>query len=206
MAIVNLVSIIEKISPESILFPIEVSYTPTLTSPETLEALKSFETWSDDMIIILVLLQNPKDTAVSYYCFYNNMLVMPSFASWDEYFAAFMKGKCNLSLEWNKYIDHERIMMISCKELKETLGMKKISSFFASSLCEEDFQRIAKKTSFQAMKEKSKEMHGKSGDILFWKAPELVGFGDCVKMCHSAKIKVLSHCFHVALFPCATPI
>lgn len=41
-----------------------------------------------------MLLRNPKDTAVSYYHFYNNMPVLPSFASWDEYFAAFMNGKC----------------------------------------------------------------------------------------------------------------
>lgn len=41
-----------------------------------------------------MLLRNPKDTAVSYYHFYNNMPVLPSFASWDEYFTAFMNGKC----------------------------------------------------------------------------------------------------------------
>ncbi|NXD62232.1 ST6B1 Sulfotransferase, partial [Eolophus roseicapillus] len=120
----------------------------------------------------LVLLQNPKDTAVSYYHFYNDMPVLPSFASWYEYFEAFMKGKCNFFVplsaltwgsyfdylvEWNKYIDQERIMMISSEELKEdqVLGMKKISAFFVFSLCEEDFHRMAKKTSFQAMKEKS---------------------------------------------------
>ncbi|NWS38224.1 ST6B1 Sulfotransferase, partial [Probosciger aterrimus] len=112
---------------------------------------------------ILVLLRNPKDTAVSYYHFSKDMPVLPSFASWDEYFEAFMKGKLTWGsyfdylVEWNKYINHETIMMISYEELKEdqVLGMKKISAFFGFSLCEEDFHRIAKKTSFQAMKEKS---------------------------------------------------
>ncbi|NXF38566.1 ST6B1 Sulfotransferase, partial [Nyctibius bracteatus] len=112
---------------------------------------------------ILVLVRNPKDTAVSYYHFYNNMPVLPSFASWDEYFAAFMNGKLAWGsyidhlVEWNKYIDHERIMVISYEELKEdqVLGMKRIAAFFGFSLCEEDFPRIAKKTSFQTMKEKS---------------------------------------------------
>ncbi|KAM9563202.1 sulfotransferase 6B1-like [Guaruba guarouba] len=231
----------EKIPPESILFAIEVFYTSTLTSPETLEALKSFETWSDNMVLagypktapsdfieiqhdslqilkiacasvqelhtrmkklpsrriiqihlppyllptsmlqskakILVLLPNSKDIAVSYYHFYNNMPVLPSFASWDEYFAAFMKRKLTWGfyfdhlVEWNKCTDHNSIMMVSYKEHKEdqVLGMKKISAFFGFSLCEEDFHRIAKKTSFQAMKEKFKEMHGKSGSILFQK-------------------------------------
>ncbi|XP_054678679.1 sulfotransferase 6B1-like [Grus americana] len=253
----------DKITPEDMLFSYRgILYPATLSSPETLEALKSFETRTDDVILagypktgtnwldqmvkelestdakyteeemkerisaekkletfprlefgdpgvyermkklpsrriiqthlpphllppsilqskakILVLVRNPKDTAVSYYHFYNNMPVLPSFTSWDEYFAAFMNGKLAWGsyfdhlVEWNKYIDHERIMMISYEELKEDqiLGMKRIAAFFGFSLCEEDFPRIAKNTSFQAMKEKSKETHGKFGDILFRK-------------------------------------
>ncbi|NXV91414.1 ST6B1 Sulfotransferase, partial [Calonectris borealis] len=91
--------------------------------------------------MILVLVWNPKHAAVSYYQFYNNMPALPPFASWDEYFAAFMNGKWPVLgntlhsyvsssspmawgsyfdhlMEWNKYIDHERIMMISYEELK----------------------------------------------------------------------------------------
>ncbi|NXG73706.1 ST6B1 Sulfotransferase, partial [Baryphthengus martii] len=112
---------------------------------------------------ILVLVRNPKDTAVSYYHFYNNMPMLPSFTSWDEYFTDFMNGKLAWGsyfdhlVEWNKYIDHERIMIISYEELKEdqVMGMKRIAAFFGFSLCEEDFLRIVEKTSFQAMKEKS---------------------------------------------------
>ncbi|XP_069708357.1 sulfotransferase 6B1-like [Phaenicophaeus curvirostris] len=126
---------------------------------------------------ILLLVRNPKDTAVSFYHFYNNMPVLPSFTSWDEYFTAFMNGKVAWGsyfdhlMEWNKYTDHERIMIMTYEELKEDqiLGMKRIAAFFGFSLLEEDFHRIAKNTSFQAMKEKSKETHGKMGDILFRK-------------------------------------
>lgn len=53
------------------------------------------------------------------------------------------------------------------------VGMKKIASFFGFSLCEEDFSRIAKKTSFKAMKEKSNETHGKFGDVFFRKGKSL---------------------------------
>lgn len=53
------------------------------------------------------------------------------------------------------------------------LGMKKIASFFGFSLCEEDFSRIAKNTTFKAMKEKSSETHGKFGDVLFRKGKSL---------------------------------
>ncbi|KFV00190.1 Sulfotransferase 6B1, partial [Pterocles gutturalis] len=112
---------------------------------------------------ILVHIRKPKDMAVSYYHFYNNMPVLPSFASWDEYFSAFMSGKLAWGsffdhlVEWNKYIDHERIMIISYEELKEdqVLGMKKIAAFFGFSVGEEDFSRIAKKTSFRAVKDNS---------------------------------------------------
>ncbi|KAF1505310.1 Sulfotransferase 6B1, partial [Eudyptula minor novaehollandiae] len=105
---------------------------------------------------ILVLVWNPKDTSVSYYHFYNNIPVLPSFASWDEYFAAFMNGKLawesyfDCLVEWNKYLNHERIMMISYEQHKEDqiLGMKRIAATFGFSLCEEDFPRIAKQTSF----------------------------------------------------------
>ena len=51
--------------------------------------------------------------------------------------------------------------------------MKKIAAFFGFSLCEEDFHTIVKNTSFQAMKEKSKETHGMFGDILFRKGKSL---------------------------------
>uniref|UniRef100_A0A803Y684 Sulfotransferase n=1 Tax=Meleagris gallopavo TaxID=9103 RepID=A0A803Y684_MELGA len=253
----------EKTSPEDLLFSYDgILYPAAFSSPETLEALKSFETRSSDVILagypktgtnwleqmvreiestdakyteeemkerinaekelqmfprlefgdpgvfermkklpsrriilthlsphllppsvlqgkakILLLVRNPKDTAVSYYHFYNNMPVLPSFASWDEYFTAFMNGKLAWGsyfdhlMEWNRHIDHERMMMISYEELKENpvLGMKKIAAFFGFSLSEEEFSRIARKTSFQAMKEKSKETHGKFGDILFRK-------------------------------------
>ncbi|OWK61269.1 Sulfotransferase 6B1 [Lonchura striata] len=221
----------DKMAPEDMLFSYRgILYPAAISSPQTLEALKSFEARSDDVILvgypksgtnwleqmvkeladakyteeemkerinaekkletfqrlefgdpgiyeILVLVRNPKDTAVSYYHFCNKLPVMPSFASWDEYFADFMNGKLAWGsyfdhlVEWNKYINNERIMTISYEELKEDpiLGMKKIASFFGFSLCEEDFSRIAKKTSFKAMKEKSSETHGKFGDILFRK-------------------------------------
>ncbi|NXG28092.1 ST6B1 Sulfotransferase, partial [Dromaius novaehollandiae] len=111
---------------------------------------------------ILVLVRNTKDTAVSYYHFSNNLPMLPSFTSWDEFFTAFLNGRLGCGsyfdhlVEWNKYIDNEKIMVISYEELKQMgLGMKKIAAFFEFSLSEEDFAKIVKKTSFQAMKENS---------------------------------------------------
>ncbi|XP_044865449.1 sulfotransferase 6B1-like isoform X2 [Mauremys mutica] len=74
---------------------------------------------------ILLLVRNPKDTAVSYFHFHNNMPTLPSFSSWDEYFAAFMHGKISWGsyfdylVEWNKHVDDENVMVITYEELKE---------------------------------------------------------------------------------------
>ncbi|XP_044865447.1 sulfotransferase 6B1-like isoform X1 [Mauremys mutica] len=126
---------------------------------------------------ILLLVRNPKDTAVSYFHFHNNMPTLPSFSSWDEYFAAFMHGKISWGsyfdylVEWNKHVDDENVMVITYEELKEnqTLGLKKIADFFGFSLSEEEIQTVAEKSSFEAMKEKSFKTHGTFGKILFRK-------------------------------------
>nr|XP_005314922.2 sulfotransferase 6B1-like [Chrysemys picta bellii] len=74
---------------------------------------------------ILLLVRNLKDTAVSYFHFYNNTPTRPSFGSWDEYFTAFMHGKLcwgsyfDYLAEWNKHMDDENVMAITYEELKE---------------------------------------------------------------------------------------
>ncbi|XP_053878756.1 sulfotransferase 6B1-like isoform X2 [Malaclemys terrapin pileata] len=74
---------------------------------------------------ILLLVRNLKDTAVSYFHFYNNIPTLPSFGSWDEYFTAFMHGKLcwgsyfDYLVEWNKHMDDENVMAITYEELKE---------------------------------------------------------------------------------------
>ncbi|XP_044866247.1 sulfotransferase 6B1-like [Mauremys mutica] len=124
---------------------------------------------------ILLLVRNPKDTAVSYFHFHNNIPTLPSFSSWDEYFTAFMHGKLcwgsyfGYLVEWNKHMDDENVMVITYEELKEnqTLGLKKIADFFGFSLSEEEIQTVAENSSFEAMKEKSFKTHGTFGKILF---------------------------------------
>ncbi|XP_026505479.1 sulfotransferase 6B1-like [Terrapene carolina triunguis] len=126
---------------------------------------------------ILLVVRNPKDTAVSYFHFHNNMPPLPSFSSWDEYFTAFMHGKLSRGsyfdylVEWNKHMDDENVMAITYEELKENLmlGLKNIADFFGFSLNEEEIQTVAEKSSFKAMKEKSSKTHGTFGKILFRK-------------------------------------
>ncbi|XP_077781937.1 sulfotransferase 6B1-like isoform X1 [Podarcis muralis] len=126
---------------------------------------------------ILVLFRNPKDTAVSYFHFSKGMSIVPDQKTWDEFFSEFMNGIVpyglyfNHIIEWNKYLDDKNIMFITYEELKEntTLGIKKIAEFFNFSVTEQDIQSIMEKTSFNSMKEKSHETHGKMGNTLFRK-------------------------------------
>ncbi|KAG6932851.1 sulfotransferase 6B1-like [Chelydra serpentina] len=135
---------------------------------------------------ILVLIQNPKDTAVSYFHFSNSMPSLPSFKTWDEFFNAFLNGKVSWGsyfdhiIEWNKHFDDGNIMFITYEELKENpnLGVKKIAEFFGFSLTDEESQTVADRSSFQTMKENSHKTHGAFGNILFrkgsvsdWKNP-----------------------------------
>ncbi|XP_067391876.1 sulfotransferase 6B1-like [Emydura macquarii macquarii] len=126
---------------------------------------------------ILLLVRNPKDTAVSYFHFHNNMPPLPSFNSWNEYFTAFMHGKLcwgsyfDYLIEWNKHIDDENVMMITYEEMKENRasGVKRIAEFFGLLLTEEQLQAVAERSSFQAMKANAQKTHGAFGNVLFRK-------------------------------------
>ncbi|CAI5770462.1 sulfotransferase 6B1-like [Podarcis lilfordi] len=126
---------------------------------------------------ILVLFRNPKDTAVSYFHFSKGMSIVPDQKTWDDFFSEFMNGIVpyglyfNHIIEWNKYLDDKNIMFITYEELKENtaLGIKKLAEFFNFSVTEQDIQSITEKTSFNSMKEKSHETHGKMGNTLFRK-------------------------------------
>ncbi|XP_030410137.1 sulfotransferase 6B1 [Gopherus evgoodei] len=126
---------------------------------------------------ILVLFRNPKDTAASFFHFYNNVTEVPSYNSWDEFFSEFMSGKVSWgsyfdhAVTWNKHIEDENVMIITYEDLKENLasGVKQIAEFFGFSPTAEQIQFIADRGSFQAMREKSQEIYGSVGPILFRK-------------------------------------
>ncbi|MEE6475076.1 hypothetical protein FKM82_010610 [Ascaphus truei] len=126
---------------------------------------------------ILVIFRNPKDTAVSYFHFYNSNPVLPTYSSWDLFFKDYMSGKVccgsyfDHALAWNKHIDEENVLIITFEEMKEDLPiqLKKISKFFGISLTEDQILLIENRTTFTSMKAKSKETHGKFGDAFFRK-------------------------------------
>ncbi|NXG80093.1 ST6B1 Sulfotransferase, partial [Baryphthengus martii] len=130
---------------------------------------------------ILVLFRKPKDTAVSFFRFHNNVPNIPSYSSWDEFFSEFMNGKEKevtlmlFSLLYSqlgiKHIEDENAMIIIYEDLKENLtaSVKQIAEFFGFSTVAEQIQSIADRATFQAVKDKAQETHGAVGSILFRK-------------------------------------
>ncbi|KAG8444220.1 hypothetical protein GDO86_009416 [Hymenochirus boettgeri] len=125
----------------------------------------------------LLILRNPKDTAVSFFHFSNNNPVLPSYGSWDLFFKDYIEGKvCSGSYfdhtaSWSKHIDDEHIMPLTFEDMKLDYfnNLKKISKFLGLSLSEEQLKIVESKTVFKSMKEKSGDTHGKLGNVFFRK-------------------------------------
>ncbi|XP_074394700.1 uncharacterized protein LOC102066482 [Zonotrichia albicollis] len=126
---------------------------------------------------ILLLIRNPKDVATSFYHFCNGLPTLPSYETWDDFFADFMTKKmawgCYFEYlsEWNKYADKENIMTITYEEVKENRAqvVKNIATFFGIPLTEEQLQLVVERSSFQSMKKNSDKTHGSLGNVLFRK-------------------------------------
>ncbi|XP_050565956.1 sulfotransferase 6B1 [Cygnus atratus] len=152
---------------------------------------------------ILVLFRNPKDTAVSFFHFHNNVPSVPSYSSWDEFFCEFMNGKVGWgsyfdhAVTWNKHIEDKNTMIITYEDLKENLtsGVKQIAEFFGFSPVAEQIQSIADRATFQAMKDKAQETHGAVGSVLFRKGV----VGDWKNLFTEAQNKEMDAKFKVCL-------
>ncbi|KAM4693533.1 sulfotransferase 6B1-like [Discoglossus pictus] len=126
---------------------------------------------------ILVILRNPKDTAVSYYHFYKNIPMLPTIESWDDFFQLYLKGEVcfgsyfDYAVGWNKHADDENVLIITYEEMKKDLAVvvRKISTHFGFALTDEQVQVVANAGKFKNMKDKSHETHGEFGQALFRK-------------------------------------
>ncbi|XP_041420373.1 sulfotransferase 6B1 isoform X2 [Xenopus laevis] len=144
---------------------------------ESIIGIPMLEFGLPDKYEMLVVFRNPKDTAVSFYHFYNNNPGLPNYSSWDTFFQDFTSGNVcfgsyfDYALTWNKHIDDENVLIMTFEEMKEDLykAVKKICIFFGYSLTEEQVQYISDKGTFKSMKEKSGETHGYFGKVLFRK-------------------------------------
>ncbi|XP_069500852.1 sulfotransferase 6B1-like isoform X1 [Ambystoma mexicanum] len=74
---------------------------------------------------MLVVFRNPKDTAVSYFHFYNKNPLLAPFKSWDDFFPKFLSGEVlwgsyfDHAVLWNKHIDDPTVLLMTFEELKE---------------------------------------------------------------------------------------
>ncbi|XP_069811002.1 sulfotransferase 6B1-like isoform X2 [Dendropsophus ebraccatus] len=132
---------------------------------------------SPEVIAMLLVLRNPKDTAVSFYHFHNNLPSLPSYDCWDSFFKDYIDGNVcygdyfDFVSAWEKQFNQETMMAITFEEMKLDFltTVRKISEFFRLPLSEEQIRLVAKNTSFNSMKEKSENTHGKLGDSFFRK-------------------------------------
>ncbi|XP_073413765.1 sulfotransferase 6B1-like [Dendrobates tinctorius] len=126
---------------------------------------------------ILLVLRNPKDTAISFYNFHNSMPPLPSYNSWDMFFKDFTIGKVcygqyfDFVAAWEKHFNDKTMMAITFEDMKMDFPttLKKISEFYQLPLNEEQIELVASRTSFNSMKEQSENTHGKLGDSFFRK-------------------------------------
>ncbi|XP_040203742.1 sulfotransferase 6B1-like, partial [Rana temporaria] len=126
---------------------------------------------------ILMIIRNPKDTAISFFNFYKSMPVLPTYESWNLFFKDFIHGNVcfgsyfDYIVEWNKHVDDKKMMAVTFEDMKIDFPtqLKKISEFFELPLTEEQICTVQSRTSFKSMKEKSEDTHGKLGDAFFRK-------------------------------------
>ncbi|XP_077139177.1 sulfotransferase 6B1-like isoform X2 [Ranitomeya variabilis] len=132
---------------------------------------------SPEILAILLVLRNPKDTAISFYNFHNSLPPLPSYNSWDMFFKDFTSGKVcygqyfDFVVAWEKHFNDKTMMAITFEEMKMDFptALKKISEFYQLPLNEEQIELVASRTSFNSMKEQSENTHGKLGDSFFRK-------------------------------------
>ncbi|XP_073483899.1 sulfotransferase 6B1-like [Aquarana catesbeiana] len=126
---------------------------------------------------MLLILRNPKDTAVSFYHFSNKNPVLPTYESWDLFFKDFITGNViygsyfDYTLQWEKHIDDGTILVLTFEDMKADLtkALRKINDFYGLALKDEQIKLVQEKTTFFSMKEKSSNTHGDLGNVFFRK-------------------------------------
>ncbi|XP_055965624.1 sulfotransferase 6B1-like [Sorex fumeus] len=124
---------------------------------------------------MLVMFRNPKDTAASFFHFHNDVPDIPSYGSWHEFFAQFMKGDVSwgsffdFAVSWDKHLADDNVLFVLYEDLKENLpaGIQRVADFLGFSLGGEQLGAIAALSTFQAMRARAQETHGAVGPHLF---------------------------------------
>ncbi|XP_078689670.1 sulfotransferase 1C4-like isoform X1 [Branchiostoma floridae x Branchiostoma belcheri] len=108
---------------------------------------------------IIVMMRNPKDTAVSTFHFYQKVPEMKTPESWDSFVEEFLAGDCPWGpfydhvLGFWKLKDHHNILFLKYEDMKKDLPaeVRKLSSFLGRPLSEEAVQAVVSATQFDSM-------------------------------------------------------
>ncbi|KAM9312338.1 sulfotransferase 6B1 [Gastrophryne carolinensis] len=148
---------------------------------------------------ILVIIRNPKDTAVSYYHFSNSNPVLPTYESWEKFFEDYASGNViygsyfDYILGWEKHLDDENILVLTFEEMKADFlaQLRKICDFCGFSLTDEQLKQVQERTTFASMKEKSSTTHGDAANVIFRKGE----IGDWKSLFTEEQSKVVDELF-----------
>ncbi|XP_078571995.1 sulfotransferase 6B1-like [Branchiostoma floridae x Branchiostoma japonicum] len=112
---------------------------------------------------VIVVMRNPKDTAVSYFHFLEKIKFQTGqkrFPSWDEFFQLFMSGKYNFGcyfdhiLGWWQRRDDPHFLFLKYENMKQDLpkAVKTVAAFLQVKLDDASIETIAHACTFSSMK------------------------------------------------------
>ena len=116
--------------------------------------------WENKTKVVLIV-RNPKDTAVSFYHFYKSLLELGPFLSdWHEFLRMFSSGYTingdwfSYTLNWWRKRQSSNIFLITYEEMKHNPAgaISDISNFLEKQLRPDVLQSIREYTSFESMK------------------------------------------------------
>ncbi|XP_032832491.1 sulfotransferase 6B1 [Petromyzon marinus] len=126
---------------------------------------------------VVLVFREPKDTAVSFYHFYNNNPSLPGVDSWDKFYSMFMEGDVPWGVyldyikQWSNHWEADNVLVLTYEELKADLPgeLQKMSTFLGLGLSGEQISDVADNGTFSAMKAKAEADNLKFGKVVFRK-------------------------------------
>ncbi|CAK8692762.1 unnamed protein product [Clavelina lepadiformis] len=139
--------------------------------------LINFKKYEEKGAKIIYMMRNPKDQAVSWYHFsktqpyaglpsYKDMYTADKKKFFDSYFAGEHKlfakkgeGYLEHLKEWYPHQNDSNVLFAFYEDLKKDInqGIRKVAKFLDVTLSDEDVEMIAEKTSFNSMKESTRQ-------------------------------------------------
>lgn len=109
----------------------------------------------------ITIARNPKDVAVSQFNFMRDMKLIDFYGEWDEFLSLFMRGLgfggsyFEFVLEWWKHREDKNVLFLKYEDMKKDVvkQIDIIANFLGYQLSQGDMEKIAKASTFKAMRE-----------------------------------------------------